>query len=82
MKTLVILATLALAATATGGCLVARHGNHHHVYGPAVAIGVRHVHSDHCGHFYHGGSWYHSHGHRHVVGCGHVWRGGMWVVVD
>ena len=82
MKTMMmILAALALTAAATG-CVVARHGRHHHVYGPAVTIGAGHIHSDHCGHFHHGGHWYHSHGHRHVAGCGHVYRGGMWIVVD
>lgn len=73
---------LVLLAGATGGCIVARHGNHHHVYGPAVVIGAGHIHSDHCGHFQHRGAWYHSHGHRHGPGCGHHFRGGFWVVVD
>lgn len=82
MKKWMMLAILGVAGAAATGCIVARHGRHHHVYGPSVVIGAGHVHSDHCGHFYHGGHWYHSHGHRHVVGCGHVYRGGMWIVVD
>ena len=54
MRRLMMLAGAALALAA-GGCIVARHGNHHHVYGPAVAIRAGHVHSDHCGHFMHRG---------------------------
>jgi hypothetical protein len=82
MKKLMILAILAVATAAAGGCIVEAHPHHHRVYGPAVVIGAGHVHSEMCGHFYYGGHWYYSSGHRHVVGCGHVWRDGMWVVVD
>ena len=81
MKKMLFLA-LAILGAATGGCVVARHGNHHHVYGPAVAIETGHVHSEYCGHYHYHGSWYYTNGHRHGPGCGHAWQGGMWIVVD
>lgn len=82
MKRMMLAAILILAGAAAG-CVVRTDGHgHHRIYGPAVVIGAGHVHSDHCGHFHHGGHWYHSHGHRHGPGCGHHWRGGMWIVVD
>ncbi len=76
-----ILAAAALVGLATG-CVVHGHGPGyvHPVYGPAVSLDVAHVHSDHCGHFHHGGYWYHARGHRHGPGCGHVHRRGVWII--
>ncbi len=77
-----IRAMAVLAALGTG-CVVYPHGlrHRHTAYGPAVEIGVGHVHSDYCGHYYHGGYWYYHSGHVHRPGCGHVHRGGIWLVV-
>ena len=82
MKT-VTLATLILGGLAVGCVVYHDEPRHRHaVYGPAVVVETGHVHTDGCGHFHHGGSWYYAQGHRHGAGCGHVYRGGMWVVVD
>ena len=81
MKKMLFVALAALAV-ATGGCVVAAHPAHHHVYGPAVVVETGHVHTEYCGHYHYNGAWYYANGHRHGPGCGHVWRGGMWVVVD
>lgn len=79
MRTLAWL--LVLAAAAASGCrrhvLVHEHGDR-----DVVVIERGHVHTDHCGHFFHRGHWRHHHGHVHRHGCGHHLRGGLWVVVD
>lgn len=67
---------LAIAVALASGCVVEETGHHH---GSAVVIASGHVHSDSCGHYYSGGSWYHWDGHHHGPGCGHVFRGGIWV---
>jgi hypothetical protein len=72
MKTLMLMLML-VGVTAAGGCIVA--GPH----GEVAVVAAGHVHSDYCGHYYHGGHWYYSHHHRHGPGCGHVYRGGVWV---
>lgn len=72
--------SVALLATIVGGCVVHDHGHHHPRYGPAVVVESGHAHSDHCGHYHHGSSWYHAAHHRHGHGCGHVHRGGIWIV--
>jgi hypothetical protein len=38
-----------------------------------------HIHSDHCGHFWHNGTWYASRGHVHGPSCGHSYVEGVWV---
>lgn len=79
MRTLA-LALLLVAATASG---CRRHVIvHEKKNGDIVVIERGHIHSDHCGHFFHGGHWRHHHGHVHRHGCGHHFRGGIWVVVD
>lgn len=40
----------------------------------------RHIHSDRCGHFRDGRTWYLARGHVHKRGCGHALRRGVWVV--
>ncbi len=81
MKALILAAALAVGAGAAG-CHVHRtgRGHVHAVFGPAIILEAAHRHSDHCGHFFHGGHWYHSHGHAHRGGCGHHFRGGIWIV--
>jgi hypothetical protein len=86
MKTKPIRWTGALAALVAGtlfltGCVVHDHGHGHvRVYGPPVVIGVGHVHTDSCGHYSHGGRWYHAAHHRHGPRCGHTFSGGIWIV--
>lgn len=75
--------TLFVAAATSSGCRrhVVVHERHDH--DPDVVVIERgHVHTDHCGHFFHRGHWRHHHGHVHRHGCGHHFRGGLWVVVD
>lgn len=77
-KPLAIAALLALALT---GCVVhARQAPAHHHAARAVVVPAGHVHSHRCGHYRHGGHWYHLAGHLHRRGCGHVFVGGVWVV--
>ena len=72
---------LLLVAATASGCR--RHVIvHEKANGDVVVIERGHIHSDHCGHYYHGGHWRFSSGHVHQHGCGHVHRGGMWIVVD
>lgn len=82
MKRLILFAAgLFLAACVLPGCLVHRHRGHVHGHGHVdveVAVPVVHVHDEFCGHYYYGGVWYYSAGHRHGHGCGHVHRGGRW----
>ena len=55
------------------------HGRVH--TGVEVTVPVAHIHTDHCGHYYHGNTVYHMQGHRHGPGCGHNWNGKLWVSV-
>jgi hypothetical protein len=77
-----LVAFLALAGLALSGCIVHAHRGHGHVHGPPVVIAAGHVHSAHCGHYYHRGNWHHHHGHVHAAGCGHLFRGGIWIIAD
>lgn len=76
MRLLLVVASVA----ALGGCRVVMTPGHIYVkpIHPVVVISAGHVHSDHCGHYYHRGSWHHYEGHRHARGCGHHYRGGRW----
>ena len=73
MKIMLILA-IAIATVVLPGCLVS--GRHSAV---VAVIPASHVHSDECGHYSHGGTWYHDEGHRHCPGCGHAFVGGVWI---
>jgi hypothetical protein len=78
-----MMTALALAALlGTSGCIVHAHRPPPPPHRDVVVIERGHVHSDHCGHYYHRGGWYHSQGHVHGASCGHVFRGGLWIVVD
>jgi len=77
MKTIVAIALAAFVGAGVSACVVHGHGRHG---GVAVVVPSLHVHDDHCGHYYHGSSWYHHQGHRHGHGCGHVYLGGRWTV--
>ncbi len=66
-----------ILACVGSGCVV-----HGHPHGPSrVVVASGHVHDDGCGHYHHGGHWYHAPGHRHGSGCGHHFRGGIWISV-
>jgi len=78
MRTFALL--LLLVAATAAGCR--RHVIIHEKDGDVVVIERGHIHSDHCGHFFHGGHWRYHNGHVHRAGCGHHFRGGIWVVVD
>lgn len=47
--------------------------------GAAVKVRSGHVHTDRCGHYRSGRTWYLVRGHVHQRGCGHVYRKGVWV---
>ncbi|MBI2933269.1 MAG: hypothetical protein HYY16_16615 [Planctomycetes bacterium] len=47
-----------------------------------VVVSPDHVHDAQCGHYYHGGRWYHASKHLHGAGCGHRSLGGIWVPED
>lgn len=75
MKRILAVTILALGGLSLPGCVVHTR--------PVAYVAVEgHVHSDVCGHYYQGGTWYVVAGHRHAVGCGHVYRSGMWIVDD
>lgn len=76
------LAAAALLALTLSGCVVhARPAPvHQHHAARAVVVPRGHVHGHRCGHYRHGGRWYHLAGHVHRRGCGHVFVGGVWVV--
>ena len=71
---------LALLLLLAAGCR--RHGVIHEPDGDVVVVERAHVHSHHCGHYYHRGHWRHVRNHIHGHGCGHVHRDGVWVFVD
>jgi hypothetical protein len=79
MRTLILLAGL-LALAATASCR--RHVVIRERDGDVVVIERGHIHSDHCGHWFHRGRWHHHAGHVHKHGCGHVHRDGLWIIVD
>jgi hypothetical protein len=80
MRTAMLLLVLASAST-LGACR--RHVVVHETpRGDVVVIERGHIHSHHCGHYFHRGHWYVAHGHVHAHGCGHVHRDGIWVVLD
>lgn len=81
MRRVLALAAAVLLGACLAGCIIRAHG-HPHGGGMAVVIPHGHVHSAHCGHYFHKGKWYHWHGHRHGPGCGHILRGGVWIIVD
>jgi len=74
------------ASAALAGCVVHVRPLHSHVVyhePPAEhrAPVVEHVHTDHCGHYYHNGGWFIHTGHVHGAGCGHHYHGGRWTLV-
>jgi hypothetical protein len=74
---LVLLGVLALTACARRTTVIeGPHG------GRVVVIDRGHVHSHHCGHYWHRGNWHHLASHVHGDGCGHHHREGRWIVVD
>lgn len=72
---------LPLAALATAFLLA---GCTYHAHVPprpaprVVVIAEGHHHTHRCGHYFHGGRWFHLRGHVHGRGCGHVHLGGIW----
>lgn len=48
--------------------------------GAVWVVETRHVHSDHCGHYWYNGQWYQVRGHVHGAGCGHIYHDGHWVL--
>jgi hypothetical protein len=79
MRKRILAPALLAAALATSGCVVS--AGLAIPLGPPVVIAHGHAHSAHCGHYRHGGRWYHSQGHRHGKNCGHKLRGGVWILV-
>ena len=73
---------LALLLLALGAAGCRRHVVVHEADGDVVVIERGHVHSHHCGHYFHRGHWRYARGHVHAHGCGHVHRDNVWVFVD
>lgn len=80
MKTIMTILLAGFAGAGLSGCVVHGHGYGHGHAGIEVTIPVAHVHTDHCGHYYHRDRWYHHSDHRHGPGCGHVYIAGRWTV--
>ncbi len=90
----IALGLFALLGLATSGCRVYVHEHerrqpdrvvvyedrHDDPVGTVVVIDRGHVHSEHCGHYWYNGRWYHHTAHRHGQGCGHVYHDGAWVL--
>ena len=80
MKTIMTILFAGMVGAGLSGCVVHGHGHGRVRTGVEVTVPVGHIHSDHCGHYYHGNRWYHHGSHRHGHGCGHVYVGGRWVL--
>jgi hypothetical protein len=76
---LALACALALASMACARRTTVIEGPHG---GKVVVVERGHVHTAHCGHYWHRGSWYHAAAHVHGDGCGHVHREGRWIIVD
>ncbi len=75
-----LLATLSAALLLVGCTYHAPAPVHRHAGPRVVVIAKGHHHTHRCGHYFHGGRWYHLRGHVHGRGCGHVHVGGIWRV--